>query len=119
MLFSPQRPSHTFVLFFFLMIRRPPRSTLFPYPTLFRSPLVAPAVMAVSSADRADKQKRRANWISHGVSLEPPSTRPKLPRTIGNMTNPGSHRQHDSCPARRIPTAMVVRPSGPDALVPE
>src|SRR2546430_13476306 len=27
----------TFVYFFFLMIRRPPRSTLFPYTTLFRS----------------------------------------------------------------------------------
>src|SRR2546430_8865534 len=27
-------------LFFFLMIRRPPRSTLFPYTTLFRSPIV-------------------------------------------------------------------------------
>src|SRR5574344_2626123 len=27
-----------YVLFFFLMIRRPPRSTLFPYTTLFRSP---------------------------------------------------------------------------------
>src|SRR3712207_3200757 len=26
-----------FVTFFFLMIRRPPRSTLFPYTTLFRS----------------------------------------------------------------------------------
>ena len=26
-----------FVCFFFLMIRRPPRSTLFPYTTLFRS----------------------------------------------------------------------------------
>src|SRR5256885_16965359 len=26
------------ILFFFLMIRRPPRSTLFPYTTLFRSP---------------------------------------------------------------------------------
>src|SRR5256885_17272349 len=26
-----------FVIFFFLMIRRPPRSTLFPYTTLFRS----------------------------------------------------------------------------------
>src|SRR6266487_6582718 len=25
-------------IFFFLMIRRPPRSTLFPYTTLFRSP---------------------------------------------------------------------------------
>src|SRR2546427_10558337 len=31
-------PSSTFLLFFFLMIRRPPRSTLFPYTTLFRSP---------------------------------------------------------------------------------
>src|SRR5256885_5173938 len=28
---------HYQVLFFFLMIRRPPRSTLFPYTTLFRS----------------------------------------------------------------------------------
>src|SRR3712207_8929507 len=28
--------------FFFLMIRRPPRSTLFPYTTLFRSPSGAP-----------------------------------------------------------------------------
>src|SRR5438093_8753790 len=28
---------HSFSVFFFLMIRRPPRSTLFPYTTLFRS----------------------------------------------------------------------------------
>src|SRR2546421_2612442 len=28
---------HSVLLFFFLMIRRPPRSTLFPYTTLFRS----------------------------------------------------------------------------------
>src|SRR5437773_9136871 len=28
---------HFLVFFFFLMIRRPPRSTLFPYTTLFRS----------------------------------------------------------------------------------
>src|SRR2546422_5196012 len=27
----------SFLMFFFLMIRRPPRSTLFPYTTLFRS----------------------------------------------------------------------------------
>src|SRR2546430_10232471 len=27
-----------YTFFFFLMIRRPPRSTLFPYTTLFRSP---------------------------------------------------------------------------------
>src|ERR1039457_7394568 len=30
-------------MFFFLMIRRPPRSTLFPYTTLFRSRLQRPA----------------------------------------------------------------------------
>src|SRR2546427_11105883 len=28
---------YVYILFFFLMIRRPPRSTLFPYTTLFRS----------------------------------------------------------------------------------
>src|SRR5947207_9942038 len=28
---------HTLVIIFFLLIRRPPRSTLFPYTTLFRS----------------------------------------------------------------------------------
>src|SRR5688572_30895123 len=35
------------ILFFFLMIRRPPRSTLFPYTTLFRS-VVALAELARS-----------------------------------------------------------------------
>src|SRR2546422_11505448 len=32
-----ERVQCIFVYFFFLMIRRPPRSTLFPYTTLFRS----------------------------------------------------------------------------------
>src|SRR2546422_8022558 len=34
--------SHFVLFFFFLMIRRPPRSTLFPYTTLFRSPTMHP-----------------------------------------------------------------------------
>src|SRR3990170_6774894 len=34
-------PSPSLLSFFFLMIRRPPRSTLFPYTTLFRSDAVA------------------------------------------------------------------------------
>src|SRR6266852_4904110 len=34
---SPSEPSPRLFFFFFLMIRRPPRSTLFPYTTLFRS----------------------------------------------------------------------------------
>src|SRR2546426_9245019 len=34
---SPTLQHLVFLFFFFLMIRRPPRSTLFPYTTLFRS----------------------------------------------------------------------------------
>ena len=47
-------------MFFFLMIRRPPRSTLFPYPTLFRSiarsatPLISTALTAADVAKVAD-----------------------------------------------------------------
>src|SRR5258708_29413894 len=33
--------------FFFLMIRRPPRSTLFPYTTLFRSSIQADAILVL------------------------------------------------------------------------
>src|SRR6267378_1938240 len=49
-IFALVRPAPTleqalglFLLFFFLMIRRPPRSTLFPYTTLFRSTPATPA----------------------------------------------------------------------------
>src|SRR6266480_3012239 len=38
MLFVFSTPFHTSFFFFYLMIRRPPRSTLFPYKSLFRSP---------------------------------------------------------------------------------
>src|SRR5258708_38027867 len=36
---------HFYFLFFFLMIRRPPRSTLFPYTTLFRSTFLVYALV--------------------------------------------------------------------------
>src|SRR2546430_13367282 len=36
-LFICKSINNIFIFFFFLMIRRPPRSTLFPYTTLFRS----------------------------------------------------------------------------------
>src|SRR5689334_2448650 len=47
-----------FLFFFFLMIRRPPRSTLFPYTMLFRS---APA------ADAAPKKKGKMKMIIIGA----------------------------------------------------
>src|SRR5258708_36949462 len=39
--------------FFFLMIRRPPRSTLFPYTTLFRSALLDAPLSRVTQAQYA------------------------------------------------------------------
>src|SRR5688572_31294982 len=41
----PVRKLTRLVLFFFLMMRRPPRSTLFPYTTLFRSDLLQRSVL--------------------------------------------------------------------------
>src|SRR6266478_8639576 len=42
--------------FFFLMIRRPPRSTLFPYTTLFRSPVaIAPLVNTLATVSYGGK----------------------------------------------------------------
>src|SRR5947208_4912187 len=40
------------MLFFFLMIRRPPRSTLFPYTTLFRSGPPRPALARPTTSRR-------------------------------------------------------------------
>src|SRR5271168_3279247 len=42
------------ILFFFLMIRRPPRSTLFPYTTLFRSDVAREGVPAAHLAGGGD-----------------------------------------------------------------
>src|SRR5436190_14336800 len=48
----------TFFLFFFLMIRRPPRSTLFPYTTLFRSRPIPNSAPANSRLPRTKDQDR-------------------------------------------------------------
>src|SRR3712207_6988930 len=57
--------------FFFLMIRRPPRSTLFPYTTLFRSDLVD-ATVKVRHAFHVQRNRgeitRFAPQQSHDVS---------------------------------------------------
>src|SRR2546430_11894361 len=62
--------------FFFLMIRRPPRSTLFPYTTLFRSGLVSGDVITSVNGE-AVKDAR------------------DLAKKIGGMT-PGRSEEHTS-----------------------
>src|SRR3979411_3530317 len=67
-----------FCMFFFLMIRRPPRSTLFPYTTLFRSldrvvlaGLARQAAGEDETAGNGDRKSTRLNsshcWISYAV----------------------------------------------------
>src|SRR2546429_9132360 len=48
-LFLPPLLFLVYLCFFFLMIRRPPRSTLFPYTTLFRSPLTRDGIKATKA----------------------------------------------------------------------
>src|SRR6266699_6626591 len=54
--------SYSFSFFFFLMIRRPPRSTLFPYTTLFRT--AQPADLQVHARRIACHQGRRGLYQS-------------------------------------------------------
>src|SRR5436305_14417124 len=54
--------------FFSLMLRRPPRSTLFPYTTLFRSECVAHAAPSPSAVRRAPP--RVSDWRSEEHTSE-------------------------------------------------
>src|SRR5215475_15692132 len=53
-----------FHFFFFLMIRRPPRSTLFPYTTLFRPVLRRPDAVG-AAVSRALMDRPRAGAADH------------------------------------------------------
>src|SRR2546426_4948674 len=75
-----------FLLFFFLMIRRPPRSTLFPYTTLFRSPSVA-----VSSSGR-----RGTSFGGRGTFSPSKTSVIQLPRRIGLVRDRKSTRLNSS-----------------------
>src|ERR1041385_9278078 len=59
-------------VFFFLMIRRPPRSTLFPYTTLFRSLLGQPDAQLDhprSAADRGWRSEEHTSELQSRLHL--------------------------------------------------
>src|SRR2546422_8304576 len=69
--------STTLLSFFFLMIRRPPRSTLFPYTTLFRSLRDVGARLLTEIGDHVDERDLRREEGVGGVldDLDRKSTR--------------------------------------------
>src|SRR5258708_21376816 len=66
--------SHQIFIFFFLMIRRPPRSTLFPYTTLFRS-INVPTLIVIGEEDVlstvADGELMRQNIAGSRLKVIP------------------------------------------------
>src|SRR2546422_5565276 len=103
--------------FFFLMIRRPPRSTLFPYTTLFRSPglhtfgvddfpLVGFEVFAVGARAEADRKSTRLNsshgYISYAVfCLKKKNDRPAPKKDAGRLKGPAVIGRADHPPSLR------------------
>src|SRR5258705_5060083 len=88
--------SSCFIFFFFLMIRRPPRSTLFPYTTLFRSGLgalrrLAGLLQHVSQAhapvdavaQHQDRKSTRLNSSHLGISYAVFCLKKKKKRQVG------------------------------------
>src|SRR3972149_7731398 len=101
---SPGRPP---AFFFFLMIRRPPRSTLFPYTTLFRSPRAAhhpsnTAIGRFSPFRQGDRKSTRLN-SSHSQISYAVFCLKKKPRHGADRAERGRRSGHG-----RDPSAPVV-----------
>src|SRR5262249_60612630 len=61
--FSPFSLDPFLLYFFFLMIRRPPRSTLFPYTTLFRSRLSTTITNSIAEVQAQGQQELVSGWF--------------------------------------------------------
>src|SRR3712207_1438922 len=70
------------LFFFFLMIRRPPRSTLFPYTTLFRSRPDSRGELALRSPNPADKPRIEARYLTAPTDVRVMLEAAKLARRI-------------------------------------
>src|SRR5256886_9996608 len=70
-----------YLIFFFLIIRPPPISTLFPFPTLFRSPARAPLLgRARPRRFRPDPAPLSGTGTSSRPHPRPTQVRPRKPR---------------------------------------
>src|SRR3989442_3130802 len=93
----------SFSFFFFLMIRRPPRSTLFPYTTLFRSPGGGGARLSPRRPlrRRLDDEQALARGIPRGVRACPCDGARGRARPLAARERALSQRQHQRGPPDR------------------
>src|SRR2546422_10443568 len=95
-------------IFFFLMIRRPPRSTLFPYTTLFRSEVGLPVTPRAEHAERAEHHGERV--LQPGREIAPP-----LPREVLDPHEDLRHERRLALPHRRL-AVLLAREHVPQRL---
>src|SRR2546430_12590960 len=120
-MYYPDRISFLFIfLFFFLMIRRPPRSTLFPYTTLFRSnaePIYAAAeryrrTCFTTGHSLLDRKSTRLNSSHSQISYAVFCLKKKNRRKAGlcHHIATGSHTQlwipHNTAPVPLYPRRL-------------
>src|SRR2546428_12406755 len=91
---------NTIFLFFFLMIRRPPRSTLFPYTTLFRSTEDAHLPRPGEAAGGGASCRRRAGR-RHGGGQTPAQARAAPGAALPAPPPPAPTRHPRSVPPPR------------------
>src|SRR3972149_8936401 len=99
------RPS-CLLFFFFLMIRRPPRSTLFPYTTLFRSPAHRPydhvREGGGSRREAQDRKSTRLNSSHSQISYAVFCLKKKKKRTTDVNTHHALQRAGSSVTERAL-----------------
>src|SRR2546430_10226807 len=79
------------LFFFFLMIRRPPRSTLFPYTTLFRSCVVLGLLVILEGSLRCEKVGADVHLVADAHQDRLPARVKRLDRKSTRLNS--SHSQ--------------------------
>src|SRR3712207_7379527 len=85
------------IFFFFLMIRRPPRSTLFPYTTLFRSPFCRCTIRPALAGFRVPTRPDHMHWPLEVASPASRSATPAVPARSEEHTSELQSRQYLVC----------------------
>src|SRR3712207_8116735 len=82
--------------FFFLMMRRPPRSTLFPYTTLFRSISGTKPMQSYRAASATSARHASIAFSWQRQNVVEPVTRLPTGRRGGLEPSPGRSEEHTS-----------------------